>query len=144
MGGRRPLLETTRRWRDSVHATLQEGCAGILGRCVSSSGAESHTAPRIRARFSSEPPKSGSAERRGARVTSRPRYECADVTDMQRHLMMLDEQSSQYRRQREVIIEHCLPLADHIARWFSKRGEPLEDLVCPGGTDGADSGGEPL
>jgi RNA polymerase sigma-B factor len=48
---------------------------------------------------------------------------------MLRHLMMLDEQSSQYRRQREVIIEHCLPLADHIARWFSKRGEPLEDLV---------------
>jgi RNA polymerase sigma-B factor len=49
---------------------------------------------------------------------------------MLRHLTMLDEQSSQYRRQREVIIEHCLPLADHIARWFSKRGEPLEDLVC--------------
>ena len=43
--------------------------------------------------------------------------------------MTLDEQSSQYRRQREVIIERCLPLADHIARWFSNRGEPLEDLV---------------
>ena len=62
-------------------------------------------------------------------MTSRPRSEYADVTDMLRHLMTLDEQSSQYRRQREVIIERCLPLADHIARWFSNRGEPLEDLV---------------
>jgi hypothetical protein len=85
--------------------------------------------PRILARFSSEPPKSGSAERRGARVTSRPRSEYADVTDMLRHLMTLHEQSSQCRRQREVIIERCLPLADHIARWFSNRGEPLEDFV---------------
>jgi hypothetical protein len=48
---------------------------------------------------------------------------------MLRHLMTFDEQSSQYRRQREVIIERCLPLADHIARWVSNRGEPLEDLV---------------
>jgi RNA polymerase sigma-B factor len=48
---------------------------------------------------------------------------------MLRHLMTLHEQSSQCRRQREVIIERCLPLADHIARWFSNRGEPLEDFV---------------
>jgi RNA polymerase sigma-B factor len=43
--------------------------------------------------------------------------------------MMLDEQSSQYRRQRDVVVERCLPLADNIARRFSYRGEPLEDLV---------------
>lgn len=48
---------------------------------------------------------------------------------MFRHLMTVDEQSRQYRRQRDAIIERCLPLADHIARRFSNRGEPLEDLV---------------
>ena len=48
---------------------------------------------------------------------------------MCRHLTTLDEQSIEYRRQREVIIERCLPLADNIARRFSNRGEPLEDLV---------------
>ena len=63
------------------------------------------------------------------RVTSRPKSEYADVVDMFRHLTRLDEQSREYRRQREVIIERCLPLADHIARRFSNRGEPVEDLV---------------
>ena len=48
---------------------------------------------------------------------------------MFRHLMTVDEQSGEYRRQRDAIIERCLPLADHIARRFSNRGEPLEDLV---------------
>jgi RNA polymerase sigma-B factor len=51
------------------------------------------------------------------------------VTDMFRRLTTMDEQSTQYRRQRERIIECCLPLADHIARRFSNRGEPREDLV---------------
>jgi RNA polymerase sigma-B factor len=62
-------------------------------------------------------------------VTSGPRSEYADVTDMFRHLATLDEQSREYRRQRDVIIERCLPLADHIACRFRNRGEPLEDLV---------------
>lgn len=48
---------------------------------------------------------------------------------MFRHLLTVDEQSREYRRQRDAIIERCLPLADHIARRFSNRGEPLEDLV---------------
>jgi len=48
---------------------------------------------------------------------------------MFRHLVTLDGQASEYQRQRDVIIERCLPLADHIARRFSNRGEPLEDLV---------------
>jgi RNA polymerase sigma-B factor len=62
-------------------------------------------------------------------VTSEPRSEYADVTDMCRRLVTLDEQSIEYQRQRVVIIERCLPLANHIARRFSNRGEPLEDLV---------------
>jgi RNA polymerase sigma-B factor len=48
---------------------------------------------------------------------------------MFRHLATLDEQSTEYRRQRDAIIERCLPLANHIARRFRNRGEPYEDLV---------------
>jgi RNA polymerase sigma-B factor len=62
-------------------------------------------------------------------VTSRPKSEYVDVTDMCRHLATLDQQSVEYRRQRDVIIQRCLPLADHIAHRFSNRGEPREDLV---------------
>ncbi len=65
------------------------------------------------------------------------------MTDMFRHLVTLDEESSEYRRQRDVIIERCLPLADHIARRFSNRGEPLEDLVQVARM-GLIQGGEPL
>ena len=150
MGGRRSLLKTTRRWRDSVHPRCGRVAPGILRRCVSSSGAESHTVPRgwpkpaaHSCQIQLRAAQIRSAERSDARVTSRPRSEYADVTDMLRHLMTLHEQSSQCRRQREVIIERCLPLADHIARWFSNRGEPLE-RSRPGGTDGSDAGGEPL
>jgi RNA polymerase sigma-B factor len=53
----------------------------------------------------------------------------ADVWEMFRRLKLLDEGSLPFRRQREAIIERCLPLADHIARRYSGRGEPLEDLV---------------
>ncbi|MGZ5390737.1 MAG: SigB/SigF/SigG family RNA polymerase sigma factor [Mycobacterium sp.] len=52
-----------------------------------------------------------------------------DVTEMFRRLKRLDEQSVEYRRQRDAIIQRCLPVANHIARRFSNRGEPLEDLV---------------
>jgi RNA polymerase sigma-B factor len=60
---------------------------------------------------------------------SEPNSEYADVTDMLRRLTTLVEGSIEYQRQRDVIVERCLPLADHIARRFSNRGEPLEDLV---------------
>ncbi|CAA0132141.1 RNA polymerase sigma factor SigF [Mycolicibacterium vanbaalenii] len=53
----------------------------------------------------------------------------ADVTEMFHRLKTLDPQSMEYRRQREMIVETCLPLANHIARRFSNRGEPVEDLV---------------
>lgn len=60
---------------------------------------------------------------------SGPQSEYADVTLMFRRLAQFDTESSQARRQREVIIQRCLPLADHIARRFRSRGEPFEDLV---------------
>jgi RNA polymerase sigma-B factor len=53
----------------------------------------------------------------------------ADVAEMIRHLRTLDEQSVQYRRQRDAIVERCLPLAEHIARRYRNRGEPLDDLI---------------
>jgi RNA polymerase sigma-B factor len=62
-------------------------------------------------------------------MTTRQTSEYGDVTAMLRHLATLDEQSIQYRRQRDAIIDRCLPLAGHIARRFRNRGEPLEDLV---------------
>src|SRR6476619_3152695 len=53
----------------------------------------------------------------------------SDVTDMFRHLHSLDESSVAFRCQRDTIIERGLPIADHIARRFSNRGEPFDDLV---------------
>jgi RNA polymerase sigma-B factor len=48
---------------------------------------------------------------------------------MFRHLHALEAGSVGYRRQREVIIQRCLPLAHHIARRYGGRGEPHDDLV---------------
>lgn len=48
---------------------------------------------------------------------------------MFRELGGLPEDSPAYERQRERIVERCLPLADHIARRFDGRGEPREDLI---------------
>ena len=53
----------------------------------------------------------------------------ADVTDMFRQLHSLDEGSIAFRCHRDAIIERALPIADHIARRFSNRGEPFDDLV---------------
>ncbi|MGV0790265.1 SigB/SigF/SigG family RNA polymerase sigma factor [Mycolicibacterium sp. XJ1819] len=53
----------------------------------------------------------------------------AEVIDMFRHLKTLDENSRAYRQQRAEICEHCLPLADHIARRYRNRGENHDDLV---------------
>ncbi|BBY67203.1 RNA polymerase sigma factor SigF [Mycolicibacterium helvum] len=55
--------------------------------------------------------------------------EYADVLAMFRLLATLDPDSAAFQRQRDAIIARCLPLADHIARRFANRGEPLEDLV---------------
>ncbi|WP_246584935.1 RNA polymerase sigma factor SigF [[Mycobacterium] fortunisiensis] len=48
---------------------------------------------------------------------------------MFRELSELSEDASAFERQRERIVQRCLPLADHIARRFDGRGEPREDLV---------------
>ncbi|WP_276067188.1 sigma factor, partial [Mycolicibacterium gadium] len=48
---------------------------------------------------------------------------------MFRELAKVDPDSAQFQRQRDRIVERCLPLADHIARRFDGRGEPRDDLV---------------
>jgi RNA polymerase sigma-B factor len=48
---------------------------------------------------------------------------------MFRTLQELPEGSVKFTRQRDAIVERCLPLADHIARRFDGRGEPRDDLV---------------
>lgn len=55
--------------------------------------------------------------------------EYSDVTAMFRELRALPDTSKEYARQRERIVRRCLPLAEHIARRFSGRGEYYEDLV---------------
>ena len=60
---------------------------------------------------------------------SEPDTNYADLADMFRHLNTLDEGSVAYRRQRDSIIERCLPLADHIAHRYRGRGQPADDLV---------------
>jgi len=60
---------------------------------------------------------------------SRSNSEYADVVDMFRTLQGLEEGSPKFLRQRDSIVERCLPLADHIARRFDGRGEPRDDLV---------------
>ncbi|MEU0495602.1 RNA polymerase sigma factor SigF [Mycobacterium sp. NPDC006124] len=60
---------------------------------------------------------------------SRSNSEYADVVDMFRTLQGLEEGSAKFLRQRDSIVERCLPLADHIARRFDGRGEPRDDLV---------------
>ena len=48
---------------------------------------------------------------------------------MVRHLRTLAVGSAAFQRQREAIVKRCLPLADHIARRYGGRGEPIDDLV---------------
>jgi RNA polymerase sigma-B factor len=48
---------------------------------------------------------------------------------MFRLLATLSPDSADFRRQRDAIIRHCLPLADNIARRFKNRGEAHEDLL---------------
>ncbi len=58
-----------------------------------------------------------------------PKQQYAQVAGMFRHLKLLDEGSPAFQRQRDEIIQCCLPVADHIARRYGGRGEPHDDLV---------------
>ena len=55
--------------------------------------------------------------------------EYSEMTAMFHHLKTLEDGSPAFRRQRDDIIRYGLPLADHIARRYSGRGEPFDDLV---------------
>lgn len=55
--------------------------------------------------------------------------EYADLRPMFLHLATLTPGTSEYLRERDALIERCLPLANHIARRFANRGQPLDDLV---------------
>jgi RNA polymerase sigma-B factor len=52
-----------------------------------------------------------------------------DVVDMFLALGKMPAESREYARQRERIVVRCLPLADHVARRFARRGEHLDDLT---------------
>jgi RNA polymerase sigma-B factor len=52
-----------------------------------------------------------------------------DVVEMFVALRQLPAESREYSRQRERIVDRCLPLADHVASHFARRGEGLDDLT---------------
>ncbi|OBF45780.1 RNA polymerase subunit sigma [Mycobacterium sp. 852002-50816_SCH5313054-b] len=52
-----------------------------------------------------------------------------DVVEMFIALRQIPGESHEYRRQRERIVARCLPLADHVASHFARRGEGLDDLI---------------
>ncbi|MBB5915841.1 RNA polymerase sigma-B factor [Nocardia transvalensis] len=52
-----------------------------------------------------------------------------DVTTLFEELSRTAEDSARRAELRERLISRCIPLADHIARKFSGRGEPFDDLT---------------
>ena len=62
-------------------------------------------------------------------TTSRRRDDYADVLEMFHHLARLEEGTTTHQRHRDRIIERCMPMADHVALHFDRRGEALDDLV---------------
>ncbi len=52
-----------------------------------------------------------------------------DVFEMFVALRQMPAESHEYKRQRERIVARCLPLADHVASHFARRGEGLDDLT---------------
>ena len=52
-----------------------------------------------------------------------------DVADMFGVLGQMPAYSPERCRQREQIVTRCLPLADDVARYFSRREEALDDLI---------------
>lgn len=60
---------------------------------------------------------------------SRTQDDYADVPDMFRLLHAMAAESHEFSFQRETIVKRCLPLADHIAFRYHRKGENLDDLV---------------
>lgn len=67
--------------------------------------------------------------RRGDDPASGSKAEYADVPEMFRQLASAPADSPEFRRQRDAIVQRCLPLAEHIARRFEGRGESRDDLI---------------
>jgi len=63
------------------------------------------------------------------RRPARTQDDYADVPDLFRLLHAMPAESHEFARQRESIITRCLPLADHIAFRYHRKGENLDDLV---------------
>ena len=64
------------------------------------------------------------------RMASGDRGDHDDYSDVLPALRTMHEEKDDARRARlrEDVIARCLPLADHVARRFSERGEPIDDL----------------
>lgn len=62
-------------------------------------------------------------------TTSQPDDSYDDVIEMFVALRQMPAESHEYQRQRERIVARCLPLADHVASHFGRRGEGLDDLT---------------
>ncbi|MDT5145768.1 MAG: polymerase sigma-B factor [Mycobacterium sp.] len=67
------------------------------------------------------------APARPARTHSDDSYD--DVVEMFMVLRELPAESHEHNRQRERIVARCLPLADHVASHFARRGEGHDDLT---------------
>ena len=70
------------------------------------------------------------AQPRSARSTARRTDDSYDdVVEMFVALHQTPAGSHDYERQRDRIVARCLPLADHVASHFARRGEGLDDLT---------------
>lgn len=62
-------------------------------------------------------------------MTTNERDDYSDVRSSFLALESMSPESAEYGRHRTWIIERCLPLAEHIARRYERRGETHDDLV---------------